>query len=161
LESDQAMHNEGEEGHFRFRTSQDCYLTLINIGASGRWNVLLPNAWKPDPTDNLIRASSGWIQIPNTDDQFAFAVAPPFGTERVKAICSKHPIRLFESTDIDQGFLSIGPNDYQKLQKLEVIQRQVDPADWSEAHAQIVTLPRGQTETKGQRGLRLHGLMAK
>ena len=161
LAPDQAMHNEGEEGNFRFRTSQDCYLTLINIGASGRWNVLLPNAWKSQPTDNLIRAREGWVTIPKSDDQFAFTVAPPFGTERVKAICTKQPVRLFGSTDMGQGFLSIGPNEYQKLRNLNVMQREVDPGDWSEAHAQIITLPRGQTETKGQRGLRMRGLVAK
>ena len=161
LEPDQAMHNDGEEGNFRFRTSQDCYLTLINIGASGRWNVLLPNGWKLEPKNNLIRASEGWVTIPKSDDQFTFSVSPPFGIERVKAICTKHPIRLFGSTNMGQGFLSIGPNDYQKLRNLNVMQRDVDPGDWSETHAQIITLPRGQTETKGQRGLRLRGLVSK
>ncbi|MEQ1848267.1 MAG: hypothetical protein ABL983_22125, partial [Nitrospira sp.] len=39
----QAQYHDGQPASFRFRTTQDCYLTVVNIGASGSWNVLLPN----------------------------------------------------------------------------------------------------------------------
>lgn len=157
----QAQYHDGQPASFRFRTTQDCYLTVVNIGASGSWNVLLPNAWRPSTSHTLVRAGDGWVTVPSQAEDFQFTVSRPFGTERVKTICTAKPFALIERMDLSQKLFQIPADGSSRLRDLTVSAVSVRPEDWSEAHAEIVTLDAAQTETKGLRGLKSRGLVSK
>ena len=143
---------------FQFRTTQDCYLNVVNIGAQGAWTMLLPNQYQ---SQTLIRASDGWREIPNRTDTFNIAFVSPFGTERIKVICTARPIPLVQGMDLSQMFFQISPTDGSKLRNMFVTPPVVRQEDWSEAHATIVTIEAGQYETRGMRSLRSRGLVSK
>lgn len=144
----------GETAEFRFRTNQDCYLTVLSIGPSGTMTMLLPNFERPTPNMTLVRADMGWITFPSADDGFQFTINPPLGTERVKAICTKTPTKLFENVDLKKGLLQLSEQDRLKLRDIGVSTKAQRPEDWSTTQTQVITLDKGQSETRGMRGLR-------
>lgn len=158
---ERVQYHNGQAASFRFRTTQDCYLTVVNVGASGSWNVLLPNAWRPSTNHTLVRASDGWVTIPSQAEDFQFTVSRPFGTERVKAICTVKPFALVERMDLSQKLFQLPADGSSRLRDLTVSAVSVQPEGWSEAHAAFVTLDTAQTETKGLRGLKSRGLVSK
>lgn len=144
----------GETAQFRFRTTQDCYLTVLNIGPRGTMTMLLPNFERPTPNLTLVRSNMGWVTFPSEEDGFEFSINPPLGAERVKAICTKTPTKLFENVDLKQGLLQLSDQDRFKLRDIGVSQKALGPEDWSAAQTQVITLEKGQSETRGMRGLR-------
>ena len=158
-------YREGEKASFLFKTERDCYLWVFNIGASGTGAVLLPNKYRPDAQQTLIRASDGWVPVPGPADNFALPIGPPFGIERIKTICTTRPVSilsnhvfqnlqsqlpLFLFSEVDHRYRDVGvaPTGPVALKSEE----------WSEAHTKVVTLPKGQHTTRGMRGLRGLGL---
>jgi len=160
LMAEQPQYQANQTASFRFRTTRDCYLNVVNIGASGAWTVLLPNAYRSASKQTLVRASDGWVTIPDRADQFDFTVSRPFGTERIKTVCTTRPITLVTHMDLSQGLFQLSPNNDSALRDLTVTGVAVRQEDWSEAHATIVTLDAGQSETRGMRGLKSRGLVA-
>ncbi|WP_447973104.1 DUF4384 domain-containing protein [Nitrospira sp. Kam-Ns4a] len=159
LTADRPQIRRGETAQFRLRTTRDCYLTVVSIGASGAWTVLLPNLWRPAPT--LVRAGE-WVTIPGREDDYEFGVDPdkPVGTERLKAICTTKPVTLIENMDLRSGLFGLSRQDEARYRDLKVSKARPQPDEWSEAHAEIVTLEAGQTETRGMRSLKSRGLDA-
>jgi len=76
---------------FNFRAERDCYLTLINVGTSGKITVLFPNRYRPD---GFIR--SGRIYRTGTKGEMPFNIRalPPAGRELVKVIATLDPLDL-------------------------------------------------------------------
>lgn len=157
MEPLQPQVRKGEKAYFRFRTTVGCYLTVVNIGASGAWTVLLPNQWRPAPT--YIQPGQ-WEVIPGPRDQYDFTVDPdkPVGTERVKALCTTAPVTLIENMDLREGLFGLSKKDEVRFRDIKPSARVSQPEQWSEAHTQILTLEVDQQETEGQRGLRNRGV---
>lgn len=100
LWTDKQVYQVGDTIRFSFQTERDCYLNLVNIPASGDIQLIFPNAFQPD---SFVRA--GQVQnIPGVHDTFVFRVQPPTGTDRVYAIASDRPLRIFETNFADQSF---------------------------------------------------------
>ena len=81
----------GDVIRLNFRAQRDCYLTVINVGTSGRVTVLFPNEHRPD---GWIRG--GRVYQTETEGEMPFkirAVGPP-GRELVKAVATLEPIEL-------------------------------------------------------------------
>ncbi len=156
LRPERTSYRVGEQATFLFRTDRDCYLSVVNIGTSGGWIMLLPNKWRPDPP--LVRAADGWVKIPGSADGFDFTVGPPIGEERVKAICTTRPISLVQNIDLSGGLFQLSRGKESRFRDLSVTQAVVRDEDWSEARTRISTLDVNQTQTQGLRGLRTRGL---
>ncbi len=154
LVADKPTYRVGEKARFRFRTTKDCYLTVMNLGASGTLTQLVPNFERPHPAQTLVRRTMGWVQTPAKEDGFDFTVSAPVGTERIKAICTKSPVSLIENAKLGQGLFQLSPKEDFMTRDIQPTTKTMHPADWSAAHTQVVTLEANQTETRGMRGLR-------
>lgn len=162
LVADRPQYRVGEKASFRFRTTQDCYLTVVGIGVSGSWIVLSPNKYRSDLRQTLVRAADGWVTIPDPiKDEFEFTVDRPLGTERIKTICMKQPTPLVKNMDVSRGYFMLTPSDAAALSGMTWSDLSSQGTQWSEAHASIVTLEAGEMETKGLRGLKARGLVTK
>lgn len=162
LVADRPQYRVGEKASFRFRTTQDCYLTVISIGVSGSWIVLSPNHYRSDLRQTFVRAADGWVTIPDSiKDEFEFTVDRPLGTERIKTICMKQPTPLVKNMDVSRGYFMLMPSDAAAVSRMEWSDLLSQGNQWSEAHAGIVTLEAGETDTKGLRGLKARGLVTK
>ncbi len=160
LVADRPQYRIGEKAGFRFRTTEDCYLTVVSIGVSGSWIVLSPNQYRSDLRQTLVRAADGWVPIPHpTQDRFEFTVDRPLGTERIKTICTKQPVALVRNMDFSRGYVMVTAADAAAIGGITWSDLVAQGTRWSEAHAGIVTLETGETGTKGSRALKARGLV--
>lgn len=115
-----------------FRSNQDCYLTLLNIGTSGKLTVLFPNA---SHADNFIVAGRDY-RIPETDSDFEYELQGPTGVEKLKAVATLKKVPLLESNFASDGSIfrtvdaSTGARDIGVLQKKIA---SVPKTEWAEA----------------------------
>lgn len=80
----------GTKTVFRFKASQDCYLTLIDLPVYGPLTVLFPNAYY---RDNFVKGGE-WVTIPSPDMPFEIVADRPTGRSIVIAIASRAPLDL-------------------------------------------------------------------
>lgn len=85
----------------RFRANRDCYLTLLNIGTSGKLTVLFPNALHSDDRIQKDRL----YEIPGPDDEFEYEITGPPGVETLKAIATLEKTPLLETQFAPDGSL--------------------------------------------------------
>lgn len=159
LTPDRPAYRVGEKAVFRFRTTRDCYLTLVNIGTSGKWIMLLPNWEQSDINKTLVKAGSERV-IPTADDPFEFEIAEPLGVERIKAICTTKPVPIVQGVDLSNGFFSLSSEAprWRDIRPIAKEKAEKTP-DWSTANAQINTLRAGQKELPGQTIMRSRGIL--
>lgn len=81
----------GDAIRFNFRADRDCYLTLINVGTSGKITVLFPNQYQPDGF-----IEGGRIYQTETKGEMPFKIRAkgPVGRELVKVIATLEPLAL-------------------------------------------------------------------
>lgn len=75
-----------------FKTDRDCYLTLFNIGTSGKLAVLFPNNLFQN---NFITANKMYA-IPGDEYPFEYELSGPRGVEKIKAIATTSKLNLLD-----------------------------------------------------------------
>jgi hypothetical protein len=105
-----------------FRANRDCYLTLVNMGTSGRLTVLYPNSLHHD---NRITANYLY-RIPSPSDGFEYELTGPPGTERVKAIATLDDVALLETQFAQDGSLFRTVPAKAAARDIEVMHRRVE-----------------------------------
>lgn len=98
---DVAVKSKNKKGSYRtgqkivvgFRASQNCYLTLLNIGTSGKLTVLFPNSHH---SENFVQAGREY-RIPESDSNFEYELQGPAGVEKLKAVATLKKVALLES----------------------------------------------------------------
>jgi hypothetical protein len=75
-----------------FRSDRDCYLTLFNIGTSGKLTVLFPNYLFQN---NFVTANKIYA-IPGTEYPFEYELSGPSGVEKIKAIATTSKLNLLD-----------------------------------------------------------------
>lgn len=144
LRSERPAYVAGDKAAFYFKTERDCYLWVVSIGASGTGTVLFPNFVQPEVQDTLIRARDGWVKIPAASWKFSYQIGPPFGSERIKTICTTQPVQLipqatyrthlYQFTEGNGGFREFVP---------DVTTGQPPAYEWSDAQTSVKTRERG------------------
>jgi hypothetical protein len=83
--------NVGDAIRFNFRAERDCYLTLINVGTSGKITVLFPNKYQPDG-----QIQAGKVYRTETPGEMPFKIRAhaPAGRELVKVVATLKPLNL-------------------------------------------------------------------
>lgn len=75
-----------------FRSDEDCYLTLFNIGTSGKLTILFPNYLIQN---NFTRADRIYA-IPGDEYPFEYELSGPPGVEKIKAIATTSKLNLMD-----------------------------------------------------------------
>ncbi len=91
-----------------FEADQDCYLTLMDEGTSGRIIRLWPN--DQSGQDNFVRANTR-KQFPGSGDTFKYRIAGPRGTERVVAYATSESGKILNEDD----FRALGKSGFKEL----------------------------------------------
>ena len=86
----------GERVRIFVETSEDAYVTLLNVDPVGGTTVLFPNRYQ---ADNFVRAGRA-VEVPAPGSRAAFVVASASGTELIKAVASTRPDSLFEAAQL-------------------------------------------------------------
>jgi len=148
LWTDKSTYTVGEKIVFFFEAERDCYVTLIDIGTSGKLTVLFPNHWE---TNNFV-AKGRRVAIPEPEYGFDIDVSGPTGTERVKALVTTHPFTLFENMTFDNGFFGLSRDEEGRTRDFTLSPKPIAPNQWTDAAIEVLILDKGKTEPRG-RGL--------
>ena len=81
----------GERVRLFVKASKDAWITVLNVGPSGRTTVLFPNALQPETRVPANRV----VEIPSPDSGARITVNGPTGRELIKVIASTSPTPLF------------------------------------------------------------------
>lgn len=101
--NDKTSFSVGDEIKFTFSADRDCYVTLLDIGTSGKVHKLFPNKWTES---NKVEKDKSYA-IPADGSNFVFKVQGPVGKEYVKAIATLKPIEKLEgAVAISKGAFS-------------------------------------------------------
>ena len=80
----------GDPIYFHFRSGQDAYLTLLNVGAEGSITILFPNEYM---SFNRVVAGKTYT-IPSEEMGFQMHIGEPGGQELIKAFATTFPLDL-------------------------------------------------------------------
>ncbi len=96
----------GDTLEISFRTDRDAYLTLVDVGTSGKITRLWPN--ELSGSDNFVRAGKRYT-FPSATDRFQFTVSGPEGLERIVAFATSEKNRILKEEEFSEyrdGFKS-------------------------------------------------------
>ncbi|OQW92474.1 MAG: hypothetical protein BWK78_01610 [Thiotrichaceae bacterium IS1] len=112
----------GEEVYLYVSTNEDAYITVLDVGTSGKIHLIFPNQYQPN---NLTSAGQA-VMVPASNSPAVFRASGPAGNELIKVIATKQPLDLIDS----RVLVSAGPykqvtkSTAQVAKDLEVVLRQ-------------------------------------
>lgn len=133
LTTDKDHYAIGDKMRLSVKVNRDCFLTLIDIGPTGKGTIVFPNQYAPS---NAVKAGVTYV-IPDPSAGFEFEVAPPAGVELIRAIASREP-----SVDLADAMAAVNPETPfgEVKQDLRVLTRDIHvkakkakPGEWSES----------------------------
>jgi len=140
LSTDKQTYKVGEPISFTFQTARDCYLTLIDIGSSGKVHIIFPNKFN---RDNAMKAGIAH-KIPSAEggQALAYKIVSPPGTDTIKAICTFQPCKLLagELSYDDQAFPTLGTKE-EVIKQIRDALAKLEPAAHAETEVAIQVVP--------------------
>lgn len=124
---------QGENVVFSFRSSQDCYITLIDISTRGDLRVIFPNRFHQD---NYVKANRPYA-IPGPEYGFDFGIQGPSGIERVKAIATLKPLSLFDLDYEASPFFTVQNGNTKGVKAIVPKIRRLTADDWADAYVEF------------------------
>jgi len=80
----------GEELKFRFTTTKDAYVTLVDLGTSGDVTIIFPNRFTKD---NFVQGGQT-VAVPSKESNFEFVLIGNPGRENVRAIATEKRVNF-------------------------------------------------------------------
>ncbi len=139
----------GDQVAFEVTSNKDAYITIIDVGTSGKAHVIFPNKWNKN---NKIRKGKVY-RIPGTDAEYSFKLRGPAGTNYVKAIATLKPVEFLPRevlADAEEGFAEIKSPD--KVAKdISVELGKQDKKGWAETETRFTLVSkRGEAKEEGE-----------
>ncbi|MFL9827703.1 DUF4384 domain-containing protein [Rhodoplanes sp. SY1] len=149
LDRPDATYALGESVRLAVKTSDDAYLTVFSIGASGKVTQLFPNATQPS---NRVKAGET-VEIPPGGSGTRIKVTGPVGAELIKVIATSKPVTLIPDGRFvaNNGFfrsLEGGVADFKR--DLEVVTRNPRPDTKIAIVNQVIKTVPARTAAAGQ-----------
>jgi hypothetical protein len=92
LWTDKTTHKIGEPVKVFFQANRNGYVTLVNVGTSGKITILYPNAYTPN---HAVKAGQTY-SVPSQEDPYELTLGGPEGVELVYALFTTGPTRFIE-----------------------------------------------------------------
>ena len=108
IDNPEGVYSVGQRLKVYVRPKETSYITVLNVGSSGRVAVIFPNHYQR----NMRVRAGETVRIPAEDSNWHIDVAGPAGIEVIKIIASREPLRLRElerlaGTSEDQPLVSL------------------------------------------------------
>jgi len=94
LWTDATQHKIGDKAKVFFQANRDGYVTLVNVGTSGKITILFPNAYSPS---HAVKGGQTY-SVPGADDPYELTLGGPEGVELVYALFTLGPTRFVEES---------------------------------------------------------------
>lgn len=99
LDRPDATYALGETVRLAVKSSEDAYITVFNVGPSGKVTQLFPNAFQ---TANKVKAGEA-VEIPAAASGAQIRVTGPVGAELIKVIATSKPVTVIPDTHFASG----------------------------------------------------------
>ncbi|MEW6379705.1 MAG: FlgO family outer membrane protein [bacterium] len=130
LWTDRSDYKTGDSLTLYVKSDRDCYLSLLDIGTSGKLTVIFPN---PLQKDNFIRGGRTY-SIPSPEfGGVNITVSGPAGIERIKAIASIEPFALVDPA----AFCSLEKENTRGLRDLSIGMQNLSSLTWVQDFTEI------------------------
>ncbi len=128
----------GEQVRLFVKASKDAYLTVLNVGASGRTTVLFPNAHQPETRV----AANRVVEVPPPDSGTRIRVSGPTGRELIKVIATTHPNPLFAAAKTPGAgpFTALDTDTRSVARDLQVVMDTNAGQEWDQYDKIITTI---------------------
>ena len=103
LWTERTQHKIGEAMTVLFQASRDGYVTLVNVGTSGRITILYPNTFAPN---NAVKGGQTY-SLPAAGDPYELTLSGPEGVELVYALFTTVPTRFIEGNFTKNAFAPV------------------------------------------------------
>ncbi len=120
----------GENLYLNVRASQDAYITVLDVGTSGKVHIIFPNDYQQD---NRVRAGQT-VRIPGKQASFDLRVGGPAGHELIKVIATTGPKPLFNPYDLIEAapFREYNKDAMGASKDLSVVLREQHSQGWAQ-----------------------------
>ncbi len=132
----------GDEMKVTVRSERDGYLYLLYVDADENVSCLFPNKIQ---SDNAIRAGSD-VTVPASSSGFRLRIAPPAGTETLKAIVTLEPLQAVQHDKLVTADVTALTAEDLKGVQVESTGRR----DWAEHDVTITTTAVGTAQQQQQ-----------
>lgn len=89
----------GETLRLAVKSNEDAYITVFNIGASGKVVQLFPNGYQ---SNNRIKAGET-LEVPSAASDSRIKVTGPVGVELIKVVATSKPVAVVPDTHFQSG----------------------------------------------------------
>ncbi len=126
----------GQPLHLMVRPKHDAYITVVDVGSSGRVAILYPNHYQRDAR---VRAGST-VMIPSHGASWEINVGGPAGVDLIQVIASRRPLTLPELTQLVRSsegspFVTLGRSGEEVARDL--VAQLTQPGTGTEANAGV------------------------
>jgi hypothetical protein len=94
----EAIYKVGEMVTLQVRASEDAYITVLEVGTSGKVHIIFPNAYQEN---NRIQANHV-VAIPTDESRFRIRVSGPAGRDVIKVFATREPLNVFSQQRLIQ-----------------------------------------------------------
>jgi hypothetical protein len=141
----------GDSAAFKFTSNRDGYVTIVDVGTSGKVHVIFPSKWHK--SNRVIR--NRVYTIPDEDSDYVFRVKGPIGVNYVEAIATLKPYDCFPKEallETESPFYEVKDPE-KSIKDISVELGRRGKKAWTEAetHFTIVSRRSGKTRRYGRR----------
>ena len=133
LWADKTEYKIGETMRIRFEAPRDGYVTLVNVGTSGRITVLYPNAAAPD---HSVKGGQTY-SVPAQGDPYELTLSGPEGIELVYAVFMTSPIKFAEANFAKSAFTVVNDNAVEFTRDINVALKTIPLKEQANAALEI------------------------
>ena len=128
----------GEKVRLFVKPSKDSWITVLNVGASGRTTMLFPNEHQQD---NKV-SGNRTVEIPSPASGASIKVAGPVGRELIKVVASTSPTPLFPAMKMTRAgpFATLGAGARAVARDLQVTMDTQSSQEWDDYNKVITTV---------------------
>ena len=144
----------GEKVQLSVKANKDAYITIIDVGTSGKVHIIFPNQYQ---TNNRVKANQV-VNIPSASAKFDLNVSPPAGTELIKIIATTGATELIPANVLSPAgpFKAVGKSTTNIAKDIEVVARQDTKNQWADYDKVIKIVDHGAVQAT-QGGNRIAG----
>lgn len=103
LWTDKTQHKIGDAVRLFFQANRDGYVTLVNVGTSGKITILYPNTYTPN---HAVKGEQTY-SVPGAADQYELTLSGPEGVELVYALFTTAPTQFVEGILSKEAFAPV------------------------------------------------------
>jgi uncharacterized protein DUF4384 len=133
LWTDKKEYKVGDTVKVGFEAPRDGYVTLVNVGTSGRITILYPNAYAPDHAVKAGRTYS----VPAPGDPYELTLGGPEGVELVYAVFTTSAIRFAETNFAKSAFTVVNEIAVQFTRDINVALKTIPLKEQANAAVEI------------------------